>query len=309
MIDILIYGWYNQGNYGDEWFKHTFQTLFSGLNLLFTFDLNKVAQQQYKYMIIGGGNIVNKNLAEVLKNVKIPYEFWSISLSNENERELLIKPEKVIVRDTKSYKYLKDNFNTFLLPDINFLTPPFENTSKNENGIVIIPNSNVVPNNKTELPKFLEYHRFCTELSRYIDETKQELKFVSLQSTDAYDDNYIYYATKSYSLNKKFTCSKNEEEFKNFILNSKYMISMRYHGLVLGILYNKPTMCIGFHSKLKTFCEDFDLPYINYYEFSKNRIPENLENTKKNLSQKGLEFLNKKGEYHDFSKLIREKIK
>jgi len=310
MTDILFYGWYNQGNYGDEWFKQTFQKLFYGLRLEFSFDLKKVSEQKYKYLIVGGGNILHRELADVLKHVDRPFEFWSISLSHANEKKFLANSKRVILRDSESYDIVKEEHdNVILLPDINFLNPPYVlNGKRNPTDLIFIPNSNVVPRNNSSISKFQEYQRFCVETSRFLDEYKKPTSFYPLQRTRQHNDSHVYHNINSYSLNRKFDEVTNEDEIINRIENSKYLISMRYHGMVLGIIYNIPTICIGFHSKLKRFCKDFEIPYIDYYEFSKNKILTSLNEVQYERSEKVNQFLERTGEYNELSKLIRNEI-
>jgi len=76
------------------------------------------------FLLIGGGNIVDPKFLLGLDEIKIPYSFIGVGLTHPEQVPLLKGAEQVFVRDGRSYGFIKDLPNTYLLPDLAFsLTP------------------------------------------------------------------------------------------------------------------------------------------------------------------------------------------
>lgn len=306
---ILIYGYYNKNNFGDDWFARTFQKLFSGCNIKFT-DNKLELLKSWDYIIIGGGNIIHAKLGEILLETKSPYEVWSVSLHDPSELQYISNARRIILRDKKSFSFAHGT-NVHHLPDINFYPAGIVQFSDQVYSVGFIPNSNIIPNYTSTMPKNQEYFRFVFECARYLDECSKNFTFIPFQKTNIQNDARVAHAIVSHSVHKKGNILDNLI-FENVPSFESY-ITMRYHGAFLGILSEKPVLCVDFHSKMTSLIEDVKLPSINYYEFSKRSLEIGLEKAlsedKEILRQRKIDILDKVMKYEEFAKQIILEIK
>lgn len=77
-MEILVLGYYNRSNLGDEMFKAPMQALFPGYQLSFYnthdyVDINAANINKYKAIIVGGGDLINDYFFEEIKRITQNY--------------------------------------------------------------------------------------------------------------------------------------------------------------------------------------------------------------------------------------------
>src|SRR5271169_5499207 len=104
---ILVYGYYNHKNMGDELFKLAFETIFPDYQFIFTDTIDATALEQASAVFIGGGSILNENmnidenlLPQLLKK-KIFYLGVGIETEiHDIHRQLMPNAQLIAVRST-----------------------------------------------------------------------------------------------------------------------------------------------------------------------------------------------------------------
>ena len=69
-----------------------------------------------------------------------------------------------------------------------------------------------------------------------------------------------------------FSGLTNEEIMEN-ISKCEYLISMRLHAIIIGLLANVKTMCVNYDIKIEKIAKEFNLPIIDF----KNSFGSNFE--------------------------------
>src|SRR5579885_2609789 len=99
---ILVYGWYNQGNVGDELFKEAFKHLFPEYQFIFIDKITKNSLKDVAAVFIGGGSFLYAPLNmedgafELLKQQKLFYIGMGPETAIHNEHVELMKGAKLI---------------------------------------------------------------------------------------------------------------------------------------------------------------------------------------------------------------------
>ena len=99
--------------------------------------------------------------------------------------------------------------------------------------------------------------------------------------------------------NVKFIAPSNISEAINLVYNSKYVLSWRFHPIILAIIFNKPFLNMAFNQKIINFLSPYiKMPYAEEYESGFEYMLKNLdvsEMGKKHfkLANKNIEFLKK----------------
>ena len=76
---VLVYGWYNHGNVGDELFRESFKVLFPGANLEFSDRLTEKNLTGKSAVVFGGGSFLYKapwadlRALNILQNIPTAY--------------------------------------------------------------------------------------------------------------------------------------------------------------------------------------------------------------------------------------------
>jgi polysaccharide pyruvyl transferase WcaK-like protein len=285
ILDILFYGWYNKQNVGDDLFEFTFKRLFNNLNIKFTSKSKDIADLKYKYLILGGGNIIHPVLIDNIKNTKVPYEFWSVSVLDDEQAQIALGAKRIITRDVESADFMKKasyKGELIVAPDIVFYNHDIIVPKPKIETIAFLPNSNFVPNYLNTISKCQEYQRFIYETARHIDDGGK-YEFIAMQNSPWIDDNIVSYTILGATTQKRMSLNKNANWLDlSTVYNYKAVITMRYHGMIIGILNELPVISIDGHSKIKNFCKHYNLSSINYYEYSKDCIGRALAKTLKN---------------------------
>lgn len=298
--NVLVLGWYNHNNIGDECFKLAFKQLYPMFNMDFVDNITECVD--YDLCILGGGDVVNEKNLKMLKLLKCKKIALSVSITENsicNELRLL---DHIYVRDTNSLKILHKNniFNCTYLPDVVLTLEPnkenglklinelFKNekSDKYENIYGIVVNSHLIGNRTCSYNNRSKFLQFAQDLSQLIDDTNASFIFIPFSTGFPWDDrvanswvnNSCVYWKKNVVIYKELEL----QDTLDIISACNKVIAMRYHASIFSFKSEVPFLTIGFHDKFLSFCNDFDLPYINYYNTTLENIKQELNNIKIN---------------------------
>lgn len=92
-----------------------------------------------------------------------------------------------------------------------------------------------------------------------------------------------------------------DEQIINGIASSKYLIAMRFHAIIIGLISNVKTLCINYDIKVKKIASEFKLPLIDLNTNFENQFEE-LKDI--NLNEINTKVCNKEFDWSGFDNLI-----
>jgi polysaccharide pyruvyl transferase WcaK-like protein len=283
---ILVYGWYHQGNLGDDLFISAFKHLFPNYNLVFTSIITNQDLQNIDVVFIGGGsflaeaiNIVDSSVLEELKKKKIFY----ISVGTEtnlhpHHQELMSVAKLIATRTAINIENIKKiNSNVLIIPDLVYSLPATISANKIKKSVLVIPNILVTPSWHDTYWKHAAWLYFKSEFSQFLDDlvnSNYTINFLPMCINDQWNDshaaieiiNSMTHRSNDYLLDKKIDIKSVTKLISEYDL----VITQRYHGAVLAEMANVPCITLCHHDKLKNSSG----LQLSYFGFSKNKISE-----------------------------------
>lgn len=282
--NVLVYGWYNKKNVGDDLFAAAFKLLFANCNFTFTSSFTKDNIQNTDAVFIGGGSFLNESinisndLFEILKTKKILYIGVGAETDIHPMHISLMKQAKLIaIRSNHVEKIKAINCNVISIPDLVYCLPVTTSSYKIDKSVLILPNIAVVPRWNDPHWKHVAWDYFKTEFVQFIEDLiadKYTIKFFSMCSNHEIDDtwaaveiiNRMSKRHNDYFINKEIDSQSVPELMSKF----NVVITQRYHGIVLSEMVGVPHLTISHHDKLKNTKN----PNLSYYGISKQALEE-----------------------------------
>ena len=286
-MKILLYGYYNKGNFGDNLFEIIFKKYFDSINIKYILsnpddlNINYKINKDINFIFLGGGEIINDYfMIPLFKYIKY-HNLYNISIygasigynSNYNMKYLNFL-DKCIFRNDIS---IVDNINYFYDNDIvfslsNFYSPKNNNIKYNTFGYYLI---NEIDTNYYNILKNLTiYISKKYIINFYIFEQQKDILIINKLINDCNLINYMY---NIININDPL------ELINNISQNEKHLC-MRYHSHIICYLYKY--QFISFPLTNKTI--DFNINNNIYYSFNLNDIINLIDN--QNIIFKNLYF-------------------
>ena len=288
---ILVYGWYNQGNVGDELFKDTFTNFFPNYNFIFVSRIEKYYLADISFVFIGGGSFLfapinmQDGVFKLLKKKSIFY----IGVGPETEihaqhLELMKLAKLVAVRSSVNLDKIKSiNSNTLVIPDIVYsLQPLIKKTETKPNSVLVLPNTAVVPSWQEPHWKHAAWNYFKSEFSQFLDvliDSGYTVNFAAMCQNKKNNDLYAAIEIINSMKNKSTNLLLNDsfegiDGVNNTIAKYSAVVTQRFHGIVLSEMSQVPFLCIYHHDKMKPV--GANKSYISYYNLSKDQLLSNF---------------------------------
>ncbi|MBU3070890.1 polysaccharide pyruvyl transferase family protein [Aestuariicella sp. G3-2] len=283
-LNIVVIGYYGKLNYGDDLLQHSITELFKEHNLLFTSWFPGIdLLNQADLVVVGGGSIWPGNTIfqhgkEISKRLRTPIIFLGISAKNEdtriqeNTKYLVDKSLYFHVRDEESKEIINQEkivkgtdlywWSNHQLPKIdldnakNILINFRSWDAESWNAKVLFSEIANNHDNLTAFPLFFGSARH--ESSGSIDDAE----LLSLLGM-----NNVPKSMDLYSLTE-----------------SKLVISMRFHGLLIGMRAGIPTIGFDYHKKTKNLFIDNGIEELCCSLSNPQSIKNAIANTEENLS-------------------------
>lgn len=295
MPNILVYGWYHQGNIGDDFFIESFQYLFSNFDFTFTDHIDKDNLQNADAVFIGGGSFlespinIDDSLLALLKTKKIFYFGVGVETNiHPIHIELMTLAKLIVTRSINQVSRIKlINLNALYVPDIVYaLQHKVIMSPRKSKTILILPNANVVPSLKDAHWKHAAWGYFKSEFCQFLDwliDSGYKLKFFPLcQAKEVHD---VWVTAELISLMKyrnheyiSTNSAKNMTDVSKMISKYSGVITQRFHGIVLSEMTKTPYLAIHHHDKLKD-CSPANGEFISYYNLSKQALIDSFIST------------------------------
>lgn len=274
MKKILVYGWYNHSNLGDQLFQPALESLFPKYSLTFTNHISSLIG--YDAVFIGGGSLLDgkpnfsQEALKQLEKIKIFYLGVGTETNFHPIHQKLMAKARLIATRTKPDQRLTSlNKNVIYIPDLVYSLYQENKNNINPKSILIFPSFLVTPHNLDPQWKFAAWNYFKSEFSQFMDyliENKYTINLAPLCT-----DYKINDAWAGMELTNQMTRRNNYNILLPDDLNQiiskiqeySVIITQRYHGTVLASMARRPCITLCHHDKFKTdyFHESHCLPY------------------------------------------------
>lgn len=258
---------------------------FKNIQSVYTFNMPKIIQTILKsdYLVSGGGSLLQdatslKSLLYYLSIILMALIFGKrviifaqgigpidSAFGRFLTKNMLKHCHYVSVRDIKSFELLKSwNINAELLCDPIFSTK-IENNEKNE--VVAIQLRNFKTMNED----------FIDRLAQKVAHEFQDKSIEIYSFQDSIDLEVCKNFEKALNLLnpdiKTTICSNlTDEEIIQNLSKAKYLIAMRFHAIIIGLLAGVKTLGINYDIKIEKITSEFELPVIDLHKDFHNQF-------------------------------------
>jgi polysaccharide pyruvyl transferase WcaK-like protein len=289
-MKIVVYGYYFHKNVGDDLFIEAFKHLFPEYTFRFTDVLTNELVQWASAVFIGGGSLLFgapniEDLSLLLKSKNIFYIGVGVEQNiHPVHLELMLISKLIAIRSEEQLeRVIKINKNTIVIPDIVYSLPYNCQNNKANKSILVFNNFAVVPSWDEPHWKHCSWGYFKTQFSEFLDYLKEQnytINFLPMSN-----DNQINDANASIEI---INCMKNKDE--NYLLSSmnhnfgsitdilskySFIITQRFHGIVLAEICNIPYIALYHHDKLQKNMDN-NGNFISYFGASKQVLIDNF---------------------------------
>lgn len=284
---LLVYGWYGRENIGDELMKLALQRLFepTGIELKFVDHITFADLQTTQGVIFGGGSILNDapdvtpDALDLLLTTAVPvfYVGVGIDYTPHPTHASLLRIARVIARRTQP------DAPGRIIPDLVYsLTHSIGDVSAD--GILIVPNVEVLPTSAMPNWSQLSWLRYVDELSQvldHLDEKRYQIKFLTMCKNPRQDDNWVTSAIVSHMVRRRttFEILQPKADIDSLITifkQARCIVTQRYHGIVLAEMAGVPYVSIDHHDKLGQAIPR-NGEHISYHGVTKSQLVNSIE--------------------------------
>ncbi|SRR5258708_3536112 len=285
MTCILVFGWYNNFNIGDNLFIEAYQHLFPDFEFIFTESIDVYKLKDVKTVFFGGGSFLldDPNIApkalKILKNKKIFYIGIGVEANiHPVHLDLMSRAVLIATRSPDQLERLKlINPNIRIIPDLVYaLQPKVKLSQKINRSVLIMPNIIVVPQGIDPQWKHAAWAYFKSEFTQFLDwlvDNDYHPSFFSMCSGKEMDDEWASSELIGHMKNRDrnyLLRSLSADIAAATYLVSRYetVITQRFHGIVLSEMTRTPYIAIHHHDKLKCSKPNEGI-FLSYYNSSK----------------------------------------
>jgi polysaccharide pyruvyl transferase WcaK-like protein len=268
-MNILVIGWYNAGNIGDELFKDAFRHLFP--DYIFHFS-NAIKTEDLKWaeaVFIGGGSFLHgkPNIKDDDMSILISKKIFYIGVGIEDEihpyhLDLMKVAKLIAIRSPdKFYNIHAINEKTMIIPDLVYSLNNIGVSERIPRSVLVIPNIEVVPKHSDAQWKHTSWLHFKSEFAQFLDvlvEKKHKISFLPMCANDSLNDNAAAFEIINMMSKRKYGqilphITHTIDSVTKIISAHDFVITQRFHGHVLSEMTHKPCLTIHHHDKLKVF--------------------------------------------------------
>lgn len=288
-MKIVVYGWYHQGNLGDELFMEAFTHLFPSYHFIFTNCITKKELEGADGVFFGGGSflgdkpMVEPDAWELLQQKRILYLGVGTETEFHPTHQLLMKKARLIATRTPEYasKAAALNPNVMAIPDLVCCLPASPTRKQMTRSVLVLPNITVVPKWSDPQWKHAAWTYFKSEFAQCLDllvEQGYNIDFLPMcinpELNDAHAAVELINATRYRGF--RLLVHDKPANFQVAVdLMSSYdvIVTQRYHGIVLSDMIGASYVSLYHHDKLKNSAGD-NLPY---YGITKAQLKSSIE--------------------------------
>jgi polysaccharide pyruvyl transferase WcaK-like protein len=315
-VKVLVYGWYHQGNLGDDLFIDAFQYLFPLLDFVFTDHITDEHVKDADAVFFGGGSFlldtpkISVSALEMIKQKKIFYIGVGVeSHISPVHVDLMRRAQFLAIRTANQLERVRSiNSSTMLIPDLVYCLKPSTSGHQTDKSVLVIPNLHVVPQHSDANWKHAAWAYFKSEFCQFLDflvDNQFNPQVFAMCTAHKEDDRWASADLISFMRNRSngYLLQPKVEGIKQIsqlVTSHSLVITQRFHGIVLAEICKTPYIAIHHHDKLKKQPNNVG-EFLSYYGLSKAQLIESFE---RSLSQNNTPIL--PIEHNIFKDLVRE---
>ena len=295
---ILVIGYYNKFNHGDDAYKYVFPLFFpNNSNYEFKFtstdDINNTPMNEYDAIIVGGGDIINdyfhKIIKDKIKDLKVPKIAVSIGIPFPNliTYEYFGYFDHVFIRNLEDVRKLQKvigSHRAHFIPDITFLyekpmivsasarnISEHKSESKNKKcGIFLVGNMIRYPNFMKYMSYLISKLLLSYDIILYCFDTAEDIKISLECRSKAYENK-----PKKNLFDKECppdikhqitvdTFTYKTQQMLSIMSELDFAVCMKYHAHVFCMILNIPFMSISSSRKTRSLMKQANLSEYQY---------------------------------------------
>lgn len=289
-MKILVYGWYRQGNLGDDFFIEAFQKLFPKHELRFTEIIDGNRLKDVDAVFFGGGSFLldppnaSPEALDLLKKKKLFYIGVGVEARiHPIHVELMSRALLIATRSIDKVECLQlINPNSKYIPDLVYaLQSEVKALPKISRSVLIMPNMLVVPQRTDPHWMHAAWAYYKSEFVQFLDWLVEENYLPHLFSmchAVKIDDDWAATELLGHmeGRDRQHHLTVVPVGFSaTTALFSRYetIVTQRFHGIVLAEMTRTPYLAIHHHDKLK-LCQPNEGKFLSYYNCSKHSLIE-----------------------------------
>jgi len=287
-VKVLVYGFYHQGNLGDDFFIEVFKFLFPNYELIFTEIIDSDKLKDVDAVFFGGGSFlldrpnITSDALKALKYKKILY----IGVGVEAEIhpihvELMSRALLIATRSIDKVECLKlINPNIKYIPDLVYsLQNKVILSQKTNHSVLIMPNMVVVPQRSNPHWQHAAWAYFKSEFTQFLDwlvENNYHPHLFPMCRAAEIDDEWaaselIGHMEHRHQAHSNPILPVGFAAATALVSRYKIVVTQRFHGIVLSEMTRTPYLAIHHHDKLK-LCQPNEGKFLSYYNSSKHSL-------------------------------------
>lgn len=260
VASLLVYGWYDRGNLGDDLMKVALERAFSARNVRSRFvdRIDEVELASAHGVVVGGGSIlfdepdVSPGALALLLAQKIPvfYVGVGVETSIHPVHQELMKVARVVAARDRD------------MPDLVFSLPVAEErVEAHSRSVLVIPNIETVPTWCDPHWKHLSWARFKDEFAQVLDhlvDTGCPVSFMLMCSNPCMEDAWAAGELMAHMRRRnkpRVLVHPGREQawaaLVDTVREHAIVVTQRYHGIIVAEAAGVPYVSIDHHDKLK----------------------------------------------------------
>lgn len=282
---VLILGYYNRHNFGDDLFQYVFESILTNCNCHFyNFDDIKTINTSttFDLVIIGGGDILNEmyfnteNL-KFIQNLDCPVYCIGIGVSFPNTISLLDICDFFFMRNKTDYARIRDRYGieyTDSIPDLGFFlgNPDYSKLSQDTHQLLTNTKVGVtkigISLPYTWIANNPSYERIIDNIVHTITALAQTFEIVFIPFDTGHNplNSDLLFINdlerRTTNIQHKITYIKETDISPQRMIEIYQMfdllIGSRFHSIIMAILCEKPFVCLHSTTKLSLLQQDYE---------------------------------------------------
>lgn len=287
---VLVLGWYNHGNIGDEAFRPSFFQLWPQAAFTFSASVPDDVNEAYDVVMVGGGSFMDSSVIGI-DRIELPMAFIGCGAGRTiraSMREALDRAKVILLRDQHSFDNLPIELHAkaSVVADLVWARPNWpEWQGASTNKVTVILSEHFAP--RGDCPEWVavSWSWFCRELAQVLDRliaADFHVKFMPMSTTRAWDDrraaamviSRMVRAADAYWYYKR---QVSEQELLQCMAESRVVIAQRLHGSIFATAIGCPVVPVFGHDKVKGFMGETGLNGVDYYALSATTIEASIK--------------------------------
>lgn len=263
MPKVLVFGWYEHSNLGDQLFKVAFQRVFPSCDFIFTDRITIDQLLQTDAVFIGGGSLLGTEpvLEEGALPVLMRKPCFYISVGAETNihpthQKLMARAKLIVIRTPDQLKSVQlINPSSIYLPDFVYALQSEPIVVREPKSVLILPNFFTVPQWDSPYWMHIAWSYFKLEFAQFVDrlyEDEYRLDFFPMAIEDMGAATELINQMRWREHRVFQPCSADPERLLALFASYETVITQRYHGIVLAEMARTPYLAIHHHDKLKS---------------------------------------------------------